>query len=205
MSYSYDNTVEKFRQRFLGVRQNRFMVVPQWPSGLVGPDEKFTSVYVKAADIPEASIGVITVPWMGRAIKFSGERTYVDWAIQVYESNDSANDLRKLFEAWMELMDQRNEHKINYDVATDWEVWYNDMVPGNKESSTTFSRGIRLKKCFPVNVGTVSMDYDIADSFSVFPITLAYDYWEPLGDLANLSANTGAASGGGIPPLLERQ
>lgn len=192
-------TIDKFRSNFFGVRQNRFMIVPDWPSGLTTkPDQTITSIYVKAADIPEASIGIITVPWMGRAIKFSGERTYVDWAIQIYESNASANDLRKAFEEWLELMDTRVTHNISYDVTKDWQVWYNDVTANDKVTNPSgFTRGIRLKNCFPVNVGTLSMDYDIADSFAVFPVTLAFDYWEPLGELATTSSNTTAEAPGG--------
>lgn len=182
---NYTNDIDKFRKNFFGVRSNRFMVIPDWPRAVTTrPQQEVTEIYVKAADIPEASIGVITVPWMGRAIKFSGERTYVDWAIQIYESNAPANDLRKAFEEWMELMDSRKEHKISYDVATSWQVWYSDITPNQKTSTPSFARGIELVNCFPVNVGTLSMDYDVADAFSVFPVTLAFDYWRPLGDLA---------------------
>lgn len=182
----YSNTVTSFRDKFFGVRQNRFMVRPAWPQQLsnIPITEEITQVYVKAADIPEASVGIITVPWMGRAIKFSGERTYVDWAIQIYESNSQANDLRRAFEQWLEIMDSREAHNISYDVTADWEVWYNDVTSNDKVTNPAgFTRGIVLRSCFPVNVGTLSMDYDIADSFAVFPVTMAYDYWEPLGEL----------------------
>jgi hypothetical protein len=196
MSQAYKQNVDNFRSGFYGVRSNRFMVVPDWPGDLTTkPTPDDAEIYIKAADIPEASIGVITVPWMGRAIKFSGERTYVDWAIQIYESNSSVKDLRKAFEEWMELMDKRVEHKIQYDVTANWKVWYSDITGGTKATSNTFNRGIELVNCFPVNVGTLSMDYDVADAFAVFPVTLAFDYWRPLGDLA--TTNTPAGSGGG--------
>ena len=45
--------------------------------------------------------------------------------------------------------------------------------------------------CFPVNIGTLQMDYDLADSFSVFPVTLGFDYWVPLEDLAGFPATPG--------------
>jgi len=212
---NYTNDVDKFRKNFFGVRSNRFLVVPDWPKLPNGqslsstPTQETCEIFVKAADIPEASIGVITVPWMGRAIKFSGERTYVDWAIQIYESNDPANDLRKAFEEWMELMDARKEHKISYDVTTNWQVWYSDITPNQKTSTNEFKRGIELVNCFPVNVGTLSMDYDVADAFAVFPVTLAFDYWRPMGDLSTDGYNgpsAESAGGGddGIPPLLRR-
>ena len=183
------NTLSTFRAGFKGVRQNRFLVKVKWPVDGDGKqiitaseDPIQTSILIKAADIPESSIGVITVPWMGRAIKFSGERTYVDWSIQIYESNNRIADLRKNFEIWMEAMDNRNTHNISYNITANWEVWYND-VTNTTTNPDGFTRGIRLMNCFPINVGTLQMDYDLADSFSVFPVTLGFDYWVPLGDL----------------------
>jgi hypothetical protein len=200
------NTLKTFRDNFKGVRQNRFLVKVKWPTlgtggansgggtNIVGGSENpsETSILIKAADIPESSIGVITVPWMGRAIKFSGERTYVDWSIQIYESNNSIADLRRNFEIWMEAMDNRNTHNISYNVTADWEVWYNDVKQNDTVTNPAgFTRGIRLKNCFPVNIGTLQMDYDLADSFSVFPVTLGFDYWVPLEDLVGSPAIPG--------------
>ena len=200
------NTLKTFRDNFKGVRQNRFLVKVKWPTlgtggansggggGIVGGSENpnETSIYIKAADIPESSIGVITVPWMGRAIKFSGERTYVDWSIQIYESNNSMADLRRNFEIWMEAMDNRNTHNISYNVTADWEVWYNDVKQNDTVTNPAgFTRGIKLKNCFPINIGTLQMDYDLADSFSVFPVTLGFDYWVPLEDLQGSPAIPG--------------
>lgn len=206
MPENQPNTLKTFRDNFKGVRQNRFLVKVKWPTlgtggansggggGIVGgsEDPTETSIYIKAADIPESSIGVITVPWMGRAIKFSGERTYVDWSIQIYESNNSMADLRRNFEIWMEAMDNRNTHNISYNVTADWEVWYNDVKQNDTVTNPAgFTRGIKLKNCFPINIGTLQMDYDLADSFSVFPVTLGFDYWVPLEDLSGFPAIPG--------------
>jgi len=198
MPVTQPNSLKLFRENFKGVRQNRFLVKVKWPTletggsnsgsgtNIVGGSENpnQTSIYIKAADIPESSIGVITVPWMGRAIKFSGERTYVDWSIQIYESNSTVADLRRNFEIWMEAMDNRNTHNISYNVTADWEVWYNDVKQNDTVTNPDgFTRGIKLKNCFPINIGTLQMDYDLADSFSVFPVTLGFDYWVPLEEL----------------------
>ena len=206
MPVEQPNSLSSFRAGFKGVRQNRFLVKVKWPvigtggansgagKSIVGgsEDPTETSILIKAADIPESSIGVITVPWMGRAIKFSGERTYVDWSIQIYESNYSSADLRRNFEIWMEAMDNRNTHNISYNLTADWEVWYNDVKQNDTVTNPSgFTRGIRLKNCFPINIGTLQMDYDLADSFSVFPVTLGFDYWVPLEDLAGFPATEG--------------
>ena len=109
----------------------------------------------------------------------------------------------------MEAMDNRNTHNISYNITANWEVWYND-VTNTTTNPDGFTRGIRLMNCFPINIGTLQMDYDLADSFSVFPVTLGFDYWVPLGELTGDPSIPKYASalnndgGGGIPPLIAK-
>jgi hypothetical protein len=182
-------TLQNFRDNFFGVRPNRFLVIGGFPSGVSQIAAEDLRIYVKAADAPGSTIGAINVAWQGRIVKFAGERVYADWAINVYESNAPAKDLRAAFEQWMELLDGRNTHQINYNLATDWVVYYSDIVPNATATSlptqdvSNFSKAIKLKNCFPVDIGPVTLNYDMADSFSEFTVQIAYDYWEPADQL----------------------
>lgn len=184
------NTLNSFRSQFFGVRPNRFLIETATESnsllkGLFKTDTLF--VYVKAADLPGSTIGTIPVAWQGRVVKFSGERMYADWSINCYESNIAASDLREGFENWMELMDGRNDHVIDYNLTLDWIVRWSDIESGqtfskgsgSSQSATDFNKAIKLKNCFPTDIGSVTLNYDLSDSFSEFTITMAYDYWEP--------------------------
>lgn len=178
-------TLNEFRNRFFGVRPNRFMVETTWPTGVVSPNLEDLNIYVKAADLPGTTVGQINVAWQGRVVKFAGERVYADWAINVYDCNIPAKDLREGFERWMEAMSGRNTHQINYNLVSDWIVRYSDVVSGttqtpeNTQSPNNFNKSVRLKNCFPVDLGPVTLNYDLADSFSEFTVQIAYDYWEP--------------------------
>jgi hypothetical protein len=178
-------TLQDFRDNFFGVRPNRFLIVGGFPEGVTQITPEDLRIYVKAADAPGSTIGTINVAWQGRIVKFAGERVYADWAINVYESNAPAKDVRAAFEEWMELLDGRNTHQINYNVATDWVVYYSDISPNETFSNLptqdvgTFNKAIKLKNCFPVDIGPVTLNYDMADSFSEFTVQIAYDYWEP--------------------------
>lgn len=186
------NDLNSFRNQFFGVRPNRFLIETATDSestlkGLFATDTLF--VYVKAADLPGSTIGTIPVAWQGRVVKFSGERMYADWSINCYESNIAAKDLREGFEKWMELMDTRNGHNINYNLTLDWIVRWSDNEEsktfskisdtGKSQDSKDFNKAIKLKHCFPTDIGSVTLNYDLSDSFSEFTITMAYDYWEP--------------------------
>jgi hypothetical protein len=179
-------TLTDFRNNFFGVRPNRFLVIGGFPTNVTQIAPEDLRIYVKAADLPGATIGTINVAWQGRVVKFAGERVYADWAINVYESNAKAKDLRIAFEEWMELLDGRDTHAINYNLAQDWTVYYSDLTPNGTNSITptqdpaSFTKAIRLKNCFPVDLGPVTLNYDMADSFSEFTVQIAYDFWEPV-------------------------
>ena len=178
-------TLNEFRSNFFGVRPNRFLVEATWPSGVSSPDLSDINIYVKAADLPGSTIGTIPIAWQGRVVKFAGERVYADWVISVYDSNIPAKDLRTGFERWIEAMDGRNTHQINYNLTSDWVVRYSDIVPGTSSSAlptqdpSNFNKSIKLRNCFTTDIGPISLNYDALDSFSDFTVQIAYDFWEP--------------------------
>jgi len=178
-------TLNEFRNNFFGVRPNRFMVETRWPSTVTSPDLSDLNIYVKAADLPGSTIGTIPIAWQGRVVKFSGERVYADWVISVYDSSIPAKDLRNGFERWMEAMDGRDTHAINYNLTADWVVRYSDVSPGTSTTPTptqnpnNFNKSVKLKNCFPVDIGAITLNYDLSDSFTEFTVQIAYDYWEP--------------------------
>lgn len=178
-------TLNEFRANFFGVRPNRFLVETKWPSNILSPDLSDLNIYVKAADLPGSTIGTIPIAWQGRSIKFSGERVYADWVISVYDSSIPAKDLRTGFERWIEAMDGRNTHQLNYNITSDWVVRYSDINPGTTSTSlptqspSNFTKSVKLRNCFPTDIGPVTLNYDAADSFSEFTVQIAYDFWEP--------------------------
>lgn len=174
-------TIDNFRQGFKGVRANRFRVAGTFPSGIEAgniPAGTF-EFYCKAASVPGSAVGVIPVGYKGRPIKFSGERTYADWLVQIYDSTDT--DLRTNFERWIEAMDGRNSHQINYNVAggnVTWTVEYMEQAPGSTQSGNSYQKKIKLVNCFPIDLSPIELSYDSPDTFSEFTVTLTYDYWD---------------------------
>ena len=155
-------TLDQFRSEFKGVRTNRFRVSGQLNGvggGAVTPPgagANFFEFYCKATSIPGSSIGIIPVGYKGRPVKFSGERTYIDWVVQVYDS--SVGNLRQLFDEWINAMDTR------------------DM--SGTQSNSQYQKKISLVNCFPIDVSAIDLSYDVPDTFAEFTVTLTYDYWK---------------------------
>lgn len=53
---------------------------------------------VRATTIPEATLGVIEVPYFGRKIRLAGDRTYGTWTVQVLNDEDFL--IRNALEEW---------------------------------------------------------------------------------------------------------
>lgn len=172
--------INDFRKRFQGTRPNRFIIELGLPD-VVGGNPIDMDLYGKATQLPTASMGVIPVPWMGRVVKFSGERTFADWTVQMYDANeDNSKDVRYLMMQWMEAMDSADEHNINYNVTSNAKIRWNDFGGGQEavhNDQTGFFREVTLYGVFPIDVGPLELSYDVTDTFSEFAVTFAYDYW----------------------------
>lgn len=184
--------VNNFRQNFFGHRPNRFTVNGSFPTGVLQDNTSTAAptaanagglqfdIYCKATSIPGSSIGVIPVAWQGRIVKFSGERTYADWSIQIYDSSIASQKLRILFEEWINKMNHRDQHILDYSLTSDWTVSFNDVVRsvGASPQNGHTERYI-MRNCFPIDISPMDMSYDMTDTFAELTVTMAYDFWEP--------------------------
>ena len=182
------SNITNFRNNFFGVRTNRFMVNFAFPSGVGNIENNIETIYCKATQVPASAIGSIPVLWQGRTVKFSGERVYGDWSIVVYEAagRKSNHNIRPLFERWIERMDARDEHSLNYNLTTNWDVYYDDIGADTTRSApdgqqiSNYSKHIKLINCFPMEISPLDLSYDAENQFAEFTVTLSFDYWEPV-------------------------
>jgi len=181
--------IRDFRHNFFGTRPNRFKVEGSFPQAVTtenvsnAPAADTTArfdVYCKATSLPGSSIGVIPVAWQGRIVKFSGERTYADWSIQIYDSSTPGQVLKQTFEKWINLMNHRESHILDYSLTSDWVVYHGDVVNSvSNDSEMGHTQSHVIRHCFPIDISPIDMSYDMTDTFAEFTVTMAYDYWEP--------------------------
>ena len=170
---AYAISVHDFIARFQGggARPNLYMVRFNFPPGIESGTSAAKSYLCKAASLPESTIGVVPVPFMGRQIKVAGDKEFQDWTVTMLTDTDFEG--RTSFERWMNLM---NSHQLNLGVNTPLGYYANlsvDMLGRNGNVIYT----VDLKACFPTNVGEISLGYDSNDSVAEYTVTFAVNYW----------------------------
>jgi hypothetical protein len=182
---AFNNTVQDFRDKFKGTRSNRFIITPgNPPTGIILPASSTVPVvndfrvYAKATSYPGSAIGMIPVSYQGRVVKYSGERQFAEWSIQVYDSSVVSDvNLRKYFENWMTLGDHPQTHVQKYNIAstTPWKIEFDD-ISISTTAPPAYKKPLFLFNCWPIDISAIDLNYEAADSFAEFTLTLAYDF-----------------------------
>ncbi len=161
-----------------GIRPNLYQVISSGGITIENQD----SLLIKAASMPSASLGVVTIPFKGREVKRAGDRTFTDWTISVL--CDQENEIHSRFIAWsqgfMALDD--TTRGLNY---ADWSVFplsvsssSGKINPGGIPADAAAGKVIKLIDCWPSEVGTIDFSYDSTDAVAEFSVTIGFDHWK---------------------------
>jgi hypothetical protein len=171
--------VAEFRANMIGdgARPNLFQVSLTFPALVANgaaASQKATFM-AKAAQLPGSTVGMVSVPYFGRELKFAGNRTFPDWTITVI--NDEDFTIRNTMESWMNSI---NSHAGNVrdgaaispsSYSVDAEVIQYGKT-GNELKRYTFV-GV-----FPVDMAPIDLDWGSNDTIEEFSVTFAYQYWQ---------------------------
>jgi len=176
-----------------GVKPNMFMVKIPFPdiagantgNGNINAGEnEDVNLLCKSAALPASNLGVIEVPFRGRTVKISGDRTFDTWSATFF--NDKDMKIRGMFEAWLETM---NTHETNnapyFRPKTTNDGYMRDIVvqqmrKDNKSGTgndVTVLRQYDLKYAFPTSISQIDLAYDSNDQIEEFTVEFQYSYW----------------------------
>lgn len=192
-------TIDKFLQGVgQGSRPNQFVINIDFP-GLEfkngGVDGK-NSILCKAASLPASTIGVVEVPFRGRTIKLSGDRTYSTWST-TYIADESL-ETRSRFEQWNNMMNRHEEPTAIFNTPTGavrgyakdifvMQIQKNSTITGNT------TKIYLLKHAFPTNIGSIELAYDNNNTVSEYTIDFEYSYFLST-DIAPIRGTEAAAN-----------
>ncbi len=153
-----------------------------------GPEltEKSTFM-VKAATMPGSQIGMIEVPFRGRRLKVSGDRTFNDWQTTIF--NDSDYRLRDALEKWAEIIQYHNfalGHNQLTDGVTEPLAGETQGYMGSGFVRQLDRQGRQLKiyklaGIWPVTIDEIQLGFDQFDTIEEYGVTWAVQYWQAGG------------------------
>jgi len=173
---AYPRSIEEFKSVLQGggVRPTMFQVEMAFPDAVVvdptQADNEGTYL-IKAAQMPAASIGFVEVPFRGRKLKVSGDRTFEDWTVTV--TNDVSFGLRKGFEKWSELI-----QNMNFALgANELNDYFATATVRQLDRDGNQLRAYKFEGIWPTEVSAIQLDFDATDTIEEFDVTFKVQYW----------------------------
>lgn len=168
-----------------GARGSLFQVTFNNPANSVA-DIKVPFL-VRAAQIPESSLGVIEVPYFGRKVKLAGDRTFGDWTVTVINDEDFL--IRNAMEEWSNRINSLQTNLRAFGSASP--LLYKSTAEVTQFSKTGVPiRSYKFNGIFPSVVSNIDLNWGETDIIEEFQVTFQYDWWEVSG---GVTGNAGGA------------
>ena len=162
-----------------GVRPSMFQVEMVFPSSVTTDTNLVTqegTFLIKAANLPQATVNAINVPFRGRNLKVTGDRIFADWTITV--TNDVSFRLRNAFEKWSETCQNMN-YVLGANTLNDY---YSNAIVRQLDRDGNQLRAYRFEGIWPTKVDAIDLNFDQADTVEEFQVTFAVQYWNAVED-----------------------
>lgn len=181
-----------------GARASLFEVYMTLPGAIneSAAESQFRFV-CKASTLPSSTVGQVEVPYFGRKIKLSGNRTFENWSVTVI--NDEDFIVRHAFEKWSAFINSHENNLRNAGVnaevglgsyrteATVYHYAKTSVLGGGGTigDNAIPTRAYTFTNIFPINISTIDVNWETTDAIEEFTVEFAYDYWKVNTDINN--------------------
>tara|TARA_Y100001963_G_scaffold157073_1_gene252275 strand:+ start:343 stop:879 length:537 start_codon:yes stop_codon:yes gene_type:complete len=167
--------VDDFKSKLKGggARPNLFKATINFPV-FVNGDPELTSFLCETAQLPGSDLGTIIVPFRGRQLKMSGDRTFPEWSVSIINDTDFA--VRNSIESWMNAM---NAHSANTGFSSPI-AYESDLKIEQLDRSGEKLKSYVFRGAFPSILGPIDLSYASTDEIERFTVTFQYQYFDSL-------------------------
>tara|TARA_B100001175_G_scaffold310600_1_gene313830 strand:+ start:564 stop:1226 length:663 start_codon:yes stop_codon:yes gene_type:complete len=147
-------------------------------------DARKVSMRCEAIDLPGRALNTsVDTNMYGIAPEIVDGITFGGTLAMTFQSSSDLEE-RVFFESWQEMAWDKGTWNVNY---------YKDYISDSVDiyvldQQDTRRYGLRLKECFPKEIGPAPLNYATAGDIIKIPVTLQYKYWETL-DINNQPPN----------------
>ena len=142
------------------------------------------SMRCEAVDLPGRALNTsVDTNMYGIAPEIVDGITFGGTLAMTFQSSSDLEE-RVFFESWQEMAWDKGTWNVNY---------YKDYISDSVDiyvldQQDTRRYGLRLKECYPKEIGPAPLSYATAGDIIKIPVTLQYKYWETL-DINNQPPN----------------
>ena len=174
-----DFSIDKLRAALSGggARPTLFSVQLNSPMQPTLPNLGLNSPFmVKAANLPQSTIGEILISYMGRKLKAAGDRTYQDWQVTV--NNDENFSIRNDLESWSNAIQGPASNIRNSGADASFSYKAQAIVSQySKDDSDTVIAEYTFYGLWPKEIGIVELSWEAENQIESFQVQFAYDYF----------------------------
>ena len=166
----------KSQLTFGGAKASLFQVAITNP--INGVADLKTPFMVQAAQIPEATMGVIEIPYFGRKVKVAGDRTFAEWTVTIINDEDFL--IRNAMEEWMASINSHEGNVTQLGTASASEYKAQAQITQYSKTGGAL-RTYNFNGLFPTTIGAITTDWSTTDDIERFDVTFQYDWWNVSG------------------------
>ena len=181
--------IDDFKSAFVGggARTNLFRCRLYWPNAEIAGQaddqygsaqpELLQSFMIKSASLPGSTIGFVEVPFRGRKLKVSGDRTFDDYTVTIVNDNNFA--VRNAMERWHDAISGNvsNVSGRGLDSAT-FDSYTANIEVEQLGRDGQVIKNYRMIGAWPTTVDPIDVSYDNSDTIEEFGVTFAYQWFE---------------------------
>lgn len=134
----------------------------------------------KAASLPASTTGSYEVPYMGRKVKYGGDRVFEDWTVTFI--NDEDFQIRNAMESWSNSI---NTHVSNQRALP--QAYKSDAQATQFGKDGKTLAVYKFQGLFPVNIEAIQLAWEQTDTIEEFSVTFQYDVWVKSGGITGRS------------------
>ena len=176
---AYEQSIEHFKGVLKGggVRPTMFHVEMSFPeavvtgSGLSADGDRRFGFLCEASQLPPSTIGEIPIPFRGRKLKVSGDRTFANWNATII--NDDSFMIKNAMEKWSEKI-QNHNFALGSTVLNDY---FSDAYVRQLDRDASVLRTYAFRGIWPVNISEVALNFGENDTYEKYDVEFAVQYW----------------------------
>ena len=173
---AYKKSIDNFKSVLQGggVRPTMFQVELTFPTGTVADTTAMTNEGIflcKGSQLPASNVGEVIVPFRGRQLKVTGDRTFEDWTVTI--TNDVSFQLRAGMEKWSELC-QNHNFALG---ANTLDEYFATAIVRQLDRQGNQLRAYAFEGIWPKTVAQIDLDMGNNDTVEEYEVTFAVQYW----------------------------